>query len=172
MRLHGRESLLHVVLQLFPDRGFDGHVDGDGQHDEREHDQEGDEPHVDQAAYRAEDAEGDAEYDAEDQHHEKHGPFAAVGGVVRSLDGLHRVLALLDEEVVGERPGQREHDARDVEECEGDQDRQDHQTRRDEVFAHVAAVLAVEDARRVYHLALGQLCGQERDGDRTARRPP
>ena len=35
--------LFHVVFQLFPERGFDGHCDRSGQHEEYEHHDEGDE---------------------------------------------------------------------------------------------------------------------------------
>ena len=157
--------LFHVVLELLPDRGIDCHRDREGENDEDKHHDEGDESDVDKRADGAEDAEHDTEHNAHDQHDEEHDPFAAVGGVVRGLDGLYGVLALLDEEIVGERPGEREHDAGNVEEEGGDQDGEDHQPHGNEELAHVAAVLAVEDADRVDYLAFGQLCRQECDGD-------
>mgnify|MGYP000209961584 CR=1 FL=1 len=108
----------------------------------------------------SENAEYDAEQHADDQRHEEHGPFAAVGGVVRSFDGLYRIFALFDEEIVGERPCDREHDARDDHEEHADENRENHQAHRDEELAHVAAVFAVENAQGIDNLTLGQLCGQ------------
>ena len=63
-------------------------------------------------------------------------------------------------EIVGERPCDREHDARDDHEEHADENRENHQAHRDEELAHVAAVFAVENAQGIDNLTLGQLCGQ------------
>ena len=101
----------------------------------------------------------DTHDDAEYQYDEKHRPLAAVCRVVRRLDGFNRVLALVEQEIERERPGQGQHDARDDKEQGGDIDRDQHQPPCDEEFAHIAAVFAVEDRERIDHVAFGQFDG-------------
>ena len=151
--------LFHVVFQLFPERGVDGHCDRSRQHEEDEHHDEGNECDVDGLADEQENPVHDTHDDAEYQYDEKHRPLAAVCRVVRRLDGFNRVLALVEQEIERERPGQGQHDARDDKEQGGDIDRDQHQPPCDEEFAHIAAVFAVEDRERIDHVAFGQFDG-------------
>lgn len=151
------DNLLYVVFHLLPERSVDGHADRHKQDYQHEHDDERDEADVDQAADSIENQQDDRGEYSEYEDDEEHRPFAAVGSVVRSLDGLHRVLAFFDQEIVGQRPCDREHDARDDHEDHGDVDGNDHQAHGDQEFTHVTAVLAVEDSQRIDYFAFGKL---------------
>ena len=166
---YGRSGeLLYIVLELPPERCVYGKSYRHDNGKDGEHDDERNESDVDRRADPCEDACDDIGCDHEYQQDEEYRPFAAVGRFVAGRERLHRILFLLEEEIVGKAPCDRKHDARYDHEHHGNEDGNDHQSGRDEKIAHVFAVLGVEDAQRRNNIALGQFDRQYVDGDRSS----